>query len=59
MTEYKEYEIDEREQVNETMSRMTIREDDVKKFKSFKYLPAFVQKNESFEEKVKHRIGCG
>jgi len=35
-TEYIEYEFDEREQVNDTRSGMTVGGDEVRKFKSFK-----------------------
>jgi len=57
-TEYIEYEFDEREQVNETKSGMTVSEDKVKEVESFNYLEFFVQKNGDFDEDVKRRIRC-
>jgi len=44
------YEFDERKQIDETRSIMTISGDEVSEVESFKYLGSFVQKNGGFEE---------
>lgn len=44
MIEYIEYQFDEKEQVNEMKSGMTINRDEVKQVESFKRLEFFVQR---------------
>jgi len=58
-TEYIEYKFEKKEQVNKTRSGMTIDGDEIKEVECFKYLGSFGQKNEGFDEDVKHRIRCG
>lgn len=58
MTEYIEYEFDEREEIDETRSVMTINGDEVSEVENFKYLGCFVQKNEGFDEDLKRTIKC-
>jgi len=50
------YEFDEKEQVDETRSVITVNGDEVRDVENFKH---FVQKNESFDEHVKYKIRCG
>jgi len=58
-TDYTHYKFDEREIVNETRSVMVINGNRISDVKSYKYLGSIVQKNDGFEEDVKHKIKCG
>jgi len=58
-TEYVEYKFENKEQLDDTRSGMTIDEDEIKEVKSFKSLECFVQKNGGFDKNGKHSIRCG